>query len=246
MYPIIIDTETTGLKNPKACEVAYIRLHPELSTFKLDGLVDFEGTDKFFNKRFNPGKPIELGASKITGIYDSDVRDCDPIDTFELPEHTFFIAHNAIFDHRVLGYPETTVICTKEIAQIALNGREDLRNHKLSTLVEYLYPEDYKEMLVNSHGAMVDCILTAHVLRKLLDLMPHINSWEQLGKLCNQPKDFKTITLDKMPFGKYKNERFENIPKEYLVWLYKQNPSIAIKNSIEKALSVEKKKWDCL
>lgn len=62
MNAIILDTETTGLQDPHATEIAWIEIDPT-----------FTATGKEFCERFNPQKPIEAGASKVTGIYDKDV-----------------------------------------------------------------------------------------------------------------------------------------------------------------------------
>ena len=56
---VVLDTETTGLDNPEMVSVA---------------VIDRSGTT-LLNERVRPSKPIEPGASEITGIRDADVAD---------------------------------------------------------------------------------------------------------------------------------------------------------------------------
>lgn len=220
--PIIIDTETTGLKMPQAVEVAYITMHPELKEIKNrfefeletqheeDGLVTF-------NERFKPSKAIEEGASRTHGIYMKDLLHCRPSKEFELPKHTYFIAHNANYDHRVLGKPETTMICTLQLARLAYDkDKIGLANHKLTTLIAFLYKEEGMAMIKDAHGALEDCKLTYYLILKLLEDMPYINSWADMAKLCKQAKK---AVVTKMPFGKHRGIAIGEVPRDYLQWL---------------------------
>lgn len=214
--PIIIDTETTGLKAPQAIEVAYIELNSDLSKLIDRYSVEEKANHVFYNERFKPSKAIEEGASRTHGIYMKDLVHCRKTSEFALPEHTYFIAHNAKYDHRVLGKPKTNIICTLQLARMIYDkDKIGLANHKLTTLIAFLY-DDGMDMIKNAHGALEDCRLTYALLLKLLEDMPYIDSWEALAKLCTQDKA-KVIT--KMPFGKHRGKPMAEVPIDYLQWL---------------------------
>lgn len=242
--PIIIDTETTGLKAPQAIEVAYIKLNPNLE--KLHDRYEQEELLKFdhYAERFKPSKPIEAGASRVNKIYMKDVENCRPTSEFKLPEHSFFIAHNANFDFRVLNKPETTLICTKELAQIAFDkdfSNGQLRNHKLTTLIEYICEQELAHRLLDSaHGALGDCVMTYHLLVEISNRLPHCKTFQDLANLCNQPGKLKPFKPGKIHFGKHKGTLYTEIPEDYLQWLSKQNPDESVKRQIDHALELLK------
>ena len=239
--PIIIDTETTGLKPPiEAVEVAYIELNSDLSKLADRYTTEEKVLHVHYQELFKPTGPIHPQASKVHGKYMRDLIHCRKSAEFELPEHSYFIAHNANYDYRVLNRPDTTLICTKQLAEIAFEIDKDkgsLRNHKLVTLIDHIMPEEQAaELLKDAHGAMGDCIMTYHLLLEIQRRLPHITTWAGLASLCTQPKDMATKVLKTLTFGEYKGTDFKDAPHEYLIWLYKQNPSQPIKNSIEKVL----------
>lgn len=241
--PIIIDTETTGLKQPQAIEVAYFELETDISKLsRRFSLKSAEYTTQLamFQERFKPSKPIDPFAEKIHGISLESLANCRLHTEFKLPRHSYFIAHNAIFDWRVLNCPKTKVICTKLLAQQLLTkgvGKDkNLQNHKLTTLIVYFYPEKGSEMIKEAHGAMQDCMLVYYLLLKLLERAPYVESWEQLCSMCKQPKELENAVCPKMPFGKHRGMLFADIPLDYLQWLSTTNPSQDIKNAIKLVL----------
>jgi exodeoxyribonuclease X len=243
MKILVLDTETTGLKAPQACEISYFPLNESFSNFKsklkLDFDLDFnfDSESKFdfvFNSRFKPNKPIDPQASKVTGIYDKDVVNCPSIDTFELPETTeILIGHNISYDHKVLSYKnladpiKVKLICTKELSQLAFQG-DNIENNKLTTLFQNFYPHR-TDILENAHGAYQDCLMVYMLLFQILERLPKIDSWEMLVNLCSQgKKSYEELSklkevMETMPFGKHKGQKFSEIPKSYLQWLVKQD-----------------------
>ena len=73
---IVFDTETTGKNEAKMIEAAWIQL---------DSINPFVTSDEF-NQRYNPGKPIELGALATHHILDEELIDCPSPESFELPQ----------------------------------------------------------------------------------------------------------------------------------------------------------------
>ena len=94
---IIFDTEATGIKEPVLIEAAWV---------ELESIEPFTVTNPFV-QRYNPGKPITLGALATHHIMDEELVDCPPTASFTLPGHVdFIIGHNVDFDWEVIGKPE--------------------------------------------------------------------------------------------------------------------------------------------
>jgi exodeoxyribonuclease X len=139
------------------------------------------------------------------------------------------IGHNTAYDHRVFGKPDVKLICTKELAQLVFPKDKGLKNHKLTTIIEWLYPEDGATLVANAHGAVLDCKLVYLVLLKVLEKLPQVETWEQLASLCSQgKKSYEELNeplaeMKELPFGKHKGCKFSEVPRDYLVWLSKQD-----------------------
>jgi exodeoxyribonuclease X len=236
MKVLIIDTETTGLVAPEPIEIAYFGLgtitNLRNSIFLGEDTIIrwlMNDLDSYYLERFNPSKAIDAGASRVNGIYKKDLLTCRKSSEFTLPTETeYFIGHNIAFDHRTLGKPNVKLICTKELSLLTFNRQTGLGNNKLTTLIEFLYPG--RNLTINAHGALHDCKLVYLLLIKILEKLPKIGTWDELSNLCSQGKATKsyeelnkTLTkLEVMPFGKYKDLFFSEVPKDYLKWLIKQ------------------------
>lgn len=237
MQVFIADSETTGLVDPEACEIGWLHIPDNLAEFKeavVDNPIAFLADDSHFlsvyEQRFRPTKAIELQASKVTGIYMKDVIKCPSITTFEFPKSVkFMIGHNIAYDWRVFGKPEVRLICTKELSQLVFPKDKGLKSHKLTTIIEWLYPEEGATLVANAHGAVLDCKLVYLVLLKVLEKLPQVETWEQLASLCSQGKksyeeiDKPLAEMKELPFGKFKGCKFSEVPRDYLVWLSKQD-----------------------
>lgn len=250
MKVVIIDCETTGLVASEAVEIAIITLPDELSEFRtvdLDKILanhtSIEHFEGVFEQRYRPTKAIDPRASAVTGIYMKDVIGCPSIKTFKFPESIeFFIAHNAVFDWKVLNQPEVKRICTKELSQLVFAGEKGLKNNKATTITEFLFPELGKDLTENAHGALADCKLVFYILYKVLERLPQVKTWEDLAKLCSQggkSKSYEELNkprqaLAALPFGKYKGVPIAEVPKDYLQWLSQQdNLSPAVKVTLD-------------
>ena len=251
MQVFIADTETTGFKDPQACEIGWLHVQDLLADFKnteIDNPLSVLTDDSYFvgtyEQRFRPTKAIELQASKVTGIYMKDVLRCPSITTFEYPKTVkYMIGHNIAYDWRVFGEPEVKLICTKELAQLVFPKGEGLKSHKLTSLVEWLFPEEGATLVANAHGALLDCKLVYLLLQKILAKLPQVETWEQLSSLCSQGKksyeelDKPLEEMKVLPFGKHKGMKFSEVPKDYLKWLQKQdNLSPSLEAAIKLAL----------
>ena len=119
---IILDTETTGLREPQPIEIAFIQL---AST----GIVNTE-TKGIYLQRFKPTKAIEAGALKTHGITAASLVEMPEYKLSKVPfpaDLKYIIAHNAAYDMKVLkcagsGYsPKVDLpvveICTLKLAR---------------------------------------------------------------------------------------------------------------------------------
>ena len=213
MNAIIFDTETTGVSEPVIVEAAWLRLtDPD----------DCEIADEFL-QRYNPGKPIELGAMATHHILDADVAGCPPAAEFRLPDGAaYLIGHNIDFDWRAIGEPPVKRICTLALSRHLF---PELDAHTQSAMV-YHFAEDRaaaRDQLRNAHSALADVRNCHWVLIALLDelerrgeLQPP-SSWEDVWQISERAR-VPTV----MSFGKHKGERIADIPSDYKAWLLRQ------------------------
>ena len=214
MTAIIFDTETTGVTEPVIVEAAWL---------SMTGPDECKIADEFL-QRYNPGKPIELGAMATHHILDADVADCPPAAVFRLPEGTeYLIGHNIDFDWRVVGEPPIKRICTLALSRYL---HPELDEHTQSAML-YHYSADRaytRERLRNAHSALAD-VRNCHTL--LADLLDELEMREEINPACvdwdaiwqiSERARVPTV----MAFGKHKGERIADIPGDYKAWLLRQ------------------------
>ncbi len=201
---IIFDTEATGINDPIIIEAAWLELE-QVAPFKL-------GTS--FVQRYNPGKPITLGALATHHILDEELANCPPSSTFALPSGLqYLIGHNIDFDWQAIGSPEIKRICTLALARRAW---PELDSHSQSALLYYLERSTARERLRNAHSAQADVAICATILQSLCEKFG-ISSLEALWEKSEQAR-----LPTHMPFGKHKGMPLESVPKDYLRWLLAQ------------------------
>jgi DNA polymerase-3 subunit epsilon len=154
---IVLDFETTGLRAgaDKIIQIGAIKYH------------NHEMKD-VFNTFINPFRHIPLSVERLTGISNEMVEWAPSIEQ-KIDELLEFIgdlpivAHNASFDMGFLyaldniegiEIPVYTVIDTVKLARKKIT---QTKNHKLSTLTEYLQLEH------DAHDAIGDCLATAAI-----------------------------------------------------------------------------------
>ncbi len=211
---IMLDTETHALHG-NAIEVAYYPL--DLSS----GVLSFNRKE-WFNQRFNPGKPIDLGAMAIHNILDEDVADKPLHTTFRLdPDIEYLVGHNIDYDLKVLRKCGITqhfrVIDTCSMARILLPNAP---GYKLAILSYYLAKDRHKvrSHLKNAHSALTDVDLTAALLQHLVKNLDKCYSLEDLylfSLQCRVPVY--------MPFGEHKGKQISLLPQPYKQWIAKQD-----------------------
>lgn len=213
---IIFDTETTGKNNPVVIEAAWL---------KLDSINPFSTSDSF-NQRYNPGKPIDLGALATHHILDEELIDCPPADSFKLPENTeYIIGHNIDYDWDVIGQPNIKRICTLALARKVW---PQLDSHNQSALLYYLDRSNAKEKLKSAHSALADVHICSEILKNACIAL-NISNFDDLYKTS---EDARIPTH--MTFGKYKGYLISDIPNDYKRWLLNQeNVDIYLRKALE-------------
>jgi len=201
---IIFDTEATGIKEPVLIEAAWL---------ELESIEPFLVANPFV-QRYNPGKPITLGALATHHIMDEELVDCLPASSFRLPSDVeYLIGHNVDFDWEVIGKPEVKRICTLALARKLW---PNLDSHNQGALLYYLDRNTAREQLRNAHSAVADvgicAVILEHICREL-----DIKTVEDL-----YAESEKARTPITMPFGKYKGALLADIPSDYKQWLLGQ------------------------
>ena len=202
---IIFDTETTGKNDPKMIEAAWIRL---------DSVSPFSISEKF-NQRYNPKKPIELGALATHHILDEDLKDCPDYTEFSIPNATeFIIGHNVDYDWNIVGNPNIRRICT-----LALSRRlwPELDSHSQSAMLYFVDRQNAREKLKNAHSALADVENCAFILEKIIAKLG-VTTVEELWTISEQAR-----IPSHMTFGKHKGVAIEDIPRDYKTWLLNQD-----------------------
>jgi len=201
---IIFDTEATDIKEPVLIEAAWV---------ELESLDPFTVTSPF-EQRYNPGKPISLGALATHHIMDEELVDCPPATSFTLPlDVGCIVGHNVDFDWAVIGQPNVKRICTLALARKLW---PDLDSHNQSALLYHLERATARERLRNAHSALIDVGICGVILDHIC---------QQLGVHAIEDlyvESEKARTPTTMPFGKHKGMLLADVPKDYKKWLLTQ------------------------
>jgi len=221
-YIRVIDLETTGLDPAEhgVCQAAYIDVDAESNTVC---------NDRCFRSFIDPGRPIPPEVSAIHHIIDDDVAGKPKIGEFEklLPLlNGVLCAHNVKFDRSFLSDQLSTPwICTYKCSLIAW---PDAPSHNNQALRYYLGLNVNREFANQSHRALPDAYVTAHILCELLKHYPV----ETLVDISSHP-----ALMKKCKFGKHRGERWSDIPEDYLRWVLRQDFDEDIIYSVQQELA---------
>ncbi|MTD39457.1 exodeoxyribonuclease X [Erwinia sp. CPCC 100877] len=195
----VIDTETCDLHGG-VVEVASIDI--------IDG--------KMVNPMSNlvrPDRPISPQAMAIHHITEEMVADQPWIEEV-IPRYqgsSWYVAHNASFDQRVLPELSGEWICTQRLARRLWPGirYSNMGLYKSLKLHVETPPE------LHHHRALYDCYITAALLLRIIEE----SGWtpEQMVAITGRP-----ALLESLPFGKYRGQSFADIAGRdpgYLRWM---------------------------
>jgi exodeoxyribonuclease X len=201
---IIFDTEATGIKEPVLIEAAWLELE-SIEPFSINNP---------FVQRYNPGKPITLGALATHHILDEELIDCPPASSFSLSgDVKYLIGHNVDFDWEVIGKPEIKRICTLALARKLW---PNLDSNNQGALLYYLDRNTAREQLRNAHSALTDVGICAVILDHICQQLD-IKTIEDL-----YAESEKARVPTTMPFGKHKGLPLGDLPIDYKQWLLGQ------------------------
>ena len=141
---IIFDVEATDKKDAVIIEAA---------SLDVTSLAPFEVSNPWV-QRYNPGRPISLGALATHHIMDEELVHCPASNSFRLPAGTkYIIGHSIDFDWEAIGSPEVKRICTLALARSLW---PELDSHTQSALLYYFERDTAREQLKNAHSALAD------------------------------------------------------------------------------------------
>lgn len=206
---IVVDTETTGFKEPEVIQLAWA--DPD--------------NGQVWTNLYRPTKPIELGALAACHILPSDLRHCEPSSEAigMLPSCDYVIGHNVDYDADVLGgMAGVKRICTLAMAR---HHWPQLDSHKLSALAYHTMGvnDDTRQFLRGAHDAKVDVLICITVLDEIArqrGLMKDATTFDwsavyEYSEIARVPTE--------MTFGKHKGEPIKDLPKSYVDWFLKQS-----------------------
>lgn len=176
---VVVDLETTG-GSPASCEITEI------------GAVKVRGGEVLgeFQTLVNPGSPIPVFITVLTGITEAMVAEAPRIDTvlpsfLEFSRGAVLVAHNAGFDISFLKaaaaridtpWPGNRVLDTVQLAR-QLVRRDEVPNHRLASLARL-----FGATTAPDHRALHDARATVDVLHGLIGRVGNlgVHSLEEL------------------------------------------------------------------
>jgi len=207
MY-IFLDTETTGTgPDDRLCQIA----------FKT-------GKGQVVDEMFNPGRPIAIEAMAVHHITNEMVASRPPfkgspahkkLETLLNDEQGIVVAHNAKFDLDMLrreGIQIDRAICTYKLTRY-LDKEGSIPQYNLQYLRYYLK----LDIEAVPHSALGDILVLEGLFSRILAKFEPDGAADaaaQMLKISNEP-----VLIARMPFGKHKGHKMDQIPKDYLNWL---------------------------
>jgi len=184
----IIDTETTGLTSKdEVIHLATIKIpHTRKELFK-SNFLDLPITSEYYR----PNVAIHPKAQEVHGIGRLRLMDKPNSLTVKLPSDIkYLIAHNAVFDTRMLANMNETnkeilgkikIICTLTIAKrlkVVLPDIFKPSDNKLRTIYKFLYPDSI--IAGAYHDATEDCIMCGAIIKYVYEQFAYITNMDEL------------------------------------------------------------------
>ena len=235
MRIFILDTETTGVDDPKVVEITVAEY------------VDGEQSLKVITERCNPKKDISIKAMSVHGITQEDVENSPMFKesrAYKLlmennNEDNVVVIHNAKFDLGVLeneGYVNhMRVVDTLILARHMY--KDDLEmEHNLPYLKYGL--KLYKMTLPEGFARGMDAHSSEGDVATLFALFMYMGATWTVDEMIK--KTSEKVIYNIMPIGKYKGEKISSLvykDKRYLNWLMGSTENASLKDSIDHHLN---------
>ena len=205
---IFLDTETTGSDpTDRLCQIA------------------FKTEDGFtVNELFNPGMPISIDAMTVHHITNEMVLDKPSFkdgDTWNqlrdliVLNTNIMVAHNAAFDVDMLkkeGIEPKNVICTLKLSRY-FDKEGVIPKYGLQYLKYYLK----LNVDATPHTALGDILVLEALFNRIYAKAVVEFGDDTVSKMIEVSK--KPVLYRRMPFGKHKGLKMEEVPLDYLQWL---------------------------
>lgn len=199
-----IDIETTGI-DPASDRIVEI------------ASVDVLSDHTIANRRqtlVSPGVSMPALASAVHHLIDEDLANAPPIEAVieQFKGADAYVAHNCAFERAFLGrfMGKATWICTY---RCALRVWPDLPSHGNQALRYQLglaNPLGVDRKTLVPHRALSDAIVTAAIFVELV-------KWAKWSDLVQWSAEPPLLTV--LGFGRYRGERFDAVPEDYLQWI---------------------------
>jgi len=214
---VYFDTETTGLKEPNACEIGAIRSE-YVAGKRLDR--------KILETYIKPPKPIEFEAMGVNHITNEMVaaapcaEDATPLVKEIFEGADIIVAHNAQFDLGVMDrdFPgllpksamDPKIMDTQRLAQ---HRWPDIPSYKLQVLRYRFRLDDREKVTGDAHHAVFD----ATYCQLLVELLLEEGKFGTLHEMAAKTR--MLIKLAAINFGTHYGKRIEDLPASYVTWL---------------------------
>ena len=202
---LLFDTETTGLHAPQVIEAAWMRV---------DSLTPLSHAS-VAQKQFRPSKLIEFGAMATHHITEEDLADCQPSNSFRLPDGVqYLIGHNIDYDWGVIGKPDVRRIDTLALSRMLWPEAD---SHKQAALLYMLDRPFAREHAPAAHSAAADVFMLHRLLSIILDYLGNPATFYELWRRSEAARVPRT-----MPRGVHRGELIEDVPVDYRRWMLSQ------------------------
>lgn len=215
---IVLDTETTDLKDPEVIEAAWYEMVPGRDLLGDECLSEGLHVGEKYCERFNPHRASSVGALAVHHILPSELEGCRPSREFRLPPDTgYIIGHTVDFDWEAIGRPDVKRVDTCAIARWLW---PDVGAYSQGALIYFLLGQNQvaRAMVSQAHGAEADVRMCLTILRQVLQRKPEIKNWYQLWEYseeCRIPKF--------CPFKNREGYLLEELDDDYIRWALSQD-----------------------
>lgn len=225
----VLDTETTSLnfREAEVIEFGYVMKHA-------DGWTCFDSLHA-------PSEPISFEVQAITNITNKMVAGKpkfeDSLYDINMVLNTLIgtgsrVAHNAFYDSSVLNkYTnivdiQTDWLCTMRLAKKLYANDDTVTQFNLPYL-RYRFELDVPEDLP-AHRASADAFVTALLLEYMVTQMETDGILDENQPYREQIEVWLAapVIITKMPFGKHKGKKLEEVPISYWQWAFKNLDSL--------------------